>query len=114
MLPKQMSDYRAVGKKVFENDIPYMYFYLSGMDIIPYTKNCRPCYWGLEKSAELFIMIKGPSLQNFCPEKAISHWLDGHKIHIGGHTMKADSLMNKAAAKNKTYKTCNFWYFIST
>ena len=84
------------------------------MDIIPYTKNCRPCYWGLEKSAELFIMIKGPSLQNFCPEKAISHWLDGHKIHIGGHTMKPDSLMNKAAAKNKTYKTCNFWYFIST
>ena len=45
----------------------------------------------LEKSAELFILIKGPSPQNFCPEKAISHRLDGHKRHISGHTMKVDS-----------------------
>ena len=46
-----------------------------------------------------FIMIEGPSPQNFCTEKAISHWLDGHKGHIGGHTMKAVSLLNEAAAK---------------
>lgn len=49
--------------------------------------------------AQLFIMIEGPSLQDFCPEKALSHWLNGHKRHIGGHTMKADSLLNEAAAK---------------
>ena len=44
-------------------------------------------------------MIEGPSLQNFSTDKAISHWLDGHKGHIGGHTMKAVSLLNEAAAK---------------
>ena len=80
-----------------------MYFYLSGIEIIPDTKICRPWYRELEKSAELFIMIKGHSLQKFCPEKAISHWLNGHKRQIGGHTMKADSFLNKPAA-NKQIK----------
>ena len=59
-------------------------------------------------------MIKGPSLQNFCPEKAIFHWLDGHKRHIGDYTMKANSLLNEAAAKNKTYKLAIFGNFIQT
>ena len=76
-----------------------MYLYLSGIEIIPCTKICRPCYQELEKLAELFIMIKGPSFQNFCPEKTISQWLDCHKRHSGGHTIKADSLLNEAAAK---------------
>ena len=60
-------------------------------------------------------MINGPSLQKFCPEKVISHWLGGHKRHIGGYTMKADSLLNEAAAKKiKRIKLAIYGIFIST
>jgi hypothetical protein len=40
--------------------------------------------------AQLFIMIEGPSLQSFCPDKAVSNWLDGHKRHIGSHSVKVN------------------------
>ena len=40
------------GKKAYENNIPFMYFYVSGIEIIPDTKICRACYRELEKSTE--------------------------------------------------------------
>lgn len=57
----------------------------SQMKILKGRLRCKLTQANLQ--AQLFIMIEGPSLKSFSPDKCIAFWLDGHKRHVGGHKM---------------------------